>query len=198
MKKYLLILAALALPMLVSAQEKQWKSDLAHSRLGFSVQHLTISEIKGYFSDFETVVTYTKADYSDMKVKVTAKIASINTGIEMRDNHLRSADFFDAEKYPELTFVSTKVEQVSTDKAKMYGELTFHGVTKTVVLDVTYFGSVTNPMNNAETAGFKVTGSISRKDYNLGASFPESVISDKVNIEVNAEFSPIVDKDDMK
>lgn len=191
MKKYLLIAVVLALPILASAQENQWKSDPAHSRLGFAVNHLTISEIRGYFSDFETEVTYTKADYSDMKVKVTAKVASINTGVEMRDKHLVSADFFDAQQYPELTFVSTKVENEGADKGKIYGDLTFHGVTKAIVLDVTYFGSVTNPMSNAETAGFRVTGSLSRKDYNLGASFPESIIADKVDIEVDAEFSPV-------
>lgn len=191
MKKYLLIIAVLVLPLLASAQQIEWKSDPAHSRLGFSVKHLAISEIQGYFSDFTTVVTYTKADYSDMNVKVTAKVASVNTGIEMRDNHLKAADFFDAENYPEMTFVSTKVEKVSDDRGKLYGDLTFHGVTKSVVLDIIYFGTVKNPMNNNDTAGFKITGTISRKDFNLGMNFADNFISDAVNIIADAEFSPV-------
>ncbi len=191
MKKYLLIAVVIVLPLLVSAQVKTWKSDPAHSRLGFVVKHLAISEINGYFSDFETTVTYSKADYSDIHVKVVAKISSIHTGIEMRDTHLKSADFFDAEKYPEMVFVSTKAEKVNDKQGKLYGNLTFHGITKPVVLDVTYFGTVTNPMSKAETAGFKITGSVSRKDYDLGMSFADNFISDNVNIIVDTEFSPV-------
>lgn len=191
MKKNLLILLAAMLPIFASAQVTTWKSDPAHSRLGFTVKHLTISEISGYFSDFETVVTYFQDDFSDIKIKLTAKIASINTGIEMRDNHLKNADFFDAEKYPEMLFVSTKTEIGDANKGKLYGDLTFHGVTKPVVLDVEYFGTVTNPMSQAETAGFKITGTIDRKDFNLGMGFADNFISDKVNIVADAEFSPV-------
>lgn len=191
MKKYLFFVVVALLPSLLSAQVKTWKSDPAHSRLGFTVKHLTISEISGYFSEFESVVNFTQEDYSDIKVKVTAKVSSISTGIEMRDNHLKSADFFDVETYPEMTFVSTKAEKVDEKNGKLYGELTFHGVTKPIVLDIVYYGSVVNPMNQAETAGFKITGTISRKDYNLGMSFADNFISDDVNIVADAEFSPV-------
>lgn len=193
MKEKLIAFVLLLFPVVLSAQQVEWKSDPPHSRLGFSVKHLAVSEIQGYFSDFETSVTYAKADYSDMQVQVKAKVASINTGIEMRDNHLRAADFFDAEKYPEMTFVSTKVEKVSDESGKLYGNLTFHGVTKAVVLDVTHFGTVKNPMNGNDTAGFKITGSISRKDFDLGMNFADNFISDTVNIIVDAEFSPVKD-----
>lgn len=190
MKKYLLIFITMALPILLSAQVQTWKNDPAHSRMGFTIKHLAVSEVAGFFSDFETTVTYSKADYSDMNVQVTAKIASINTGIEMRDNHLKTADFFDAEKFPEMTFTSTKVEKIDDNNAKLFGNLTLHGVTKAVELHITYNGTVTNPMNNQEVAGFKVTGVINRKDFGMGMGFADNFVGDNVNIIVDAEFNP--------
>ena len=117
-------------------------------------------------------------------------MSSIDTDVEARDNHLRSADFFDAEKYPTLTFVSTSVKKVGPKKGVMYGKLTFHGITKNVKLNVVFFGMLTNPMNNKETAGFQVTGVVKRTDYNLGPKFPNAMISDDINIIANVEFSP--------
>lgn len=190
MKKYLLLLAVVIMPLMASAQVNTWKNDPAHSRMGFSVKHLGISEVSGYFADFETIVTHTKADYSDMNVKVVAKVASINTGIGMRDNHLKNADFFDAGKYPEILFVSTRVDKIDENNGKLYGNLTMHGVTKAVVLDIAYYGTVTNPMSNQQTAGFKVTGTVDRKEFGIGESFVDSFISDKVSIVVDAEFVP--------
>lgn len=192
MKKILfVIIAALALPLMASAQSTTWKNDPAHSRLGFEVKHMSISTVKGYFSDFSAEVTYAKKDYSDMIIKVTAKVASINTGVEMRDNHLRSADFFDAEKYPEMTFLSSRIERLDDHNAKLYGQLTLHGITKPVELYITHSGTVVNPMNKQETAGFRISGSIDRKEYNLGMSFADNFISDRIDIIADAEFSPI-------
>lgn len=190
MKKFF-ILSALVLSSLTGiAQTKTWTNDPAHSRLGFVVKHLTISEIDGRFADFSVNVTTSKPDYSDAQIEVTAKIASIDTDIEARDNHLRSADFFDAEKYPTLTFKSTLLEKTGGNKGKLHGDLTFHGVTKPIVLDVVYYGSVVNPMNNNETAGFQITGVVKRSDYNLGSSFPEAIVGNDIKIIANAEFSP--------
>lgn len=188
--KKLFLATVLVLGTLVANAQTTWTNDPAHSRLGFVVKHLTISEIDGRFTDFSVKVTTSKADYSDAQVELTAKVASINTDIEARDNHLRSADFFDAEKYPTLTFKSTAFKKVGKDKAKLYGKLTFHGITKDVVLDVHYFGSVVNSMNNADTAGFQIVGDIKRSDFNLGSQYPEAMISDKIRIVANAEFSP--------
>lgn len=190
MKKYLLALVAIVLPLFASAQVQTWKNDPAHSRMGFSIKHLAVSEVSGFFADFATIVTYSKADYSDMNIQVTAKVASINTGIEMRDNHLKTTDFFDAEKYPEMTFVSTKVEKVDDNNAKLYGNLTLHGVTKAVELKIAYNGTVTNPMNEQQVAGFKVTGVINRKDFGIGMGFADNFVGDNVNIVVDAEFNP--------
>ena len=189
--KKLFILSVIVLSSVAAmAQSKVWKNDPAHSRLGFVVKHLTISEISGRFADFSVDVTTTKADYSDAQISVTAKVASIDTDIEARDNHLRSADFFDAEKYPVLTFKSIYLKKTGKNEGKLYGNLSFHGITKAVTLDVTYFGTVVNPMSKAETTGFKIKGTIKRSDFNLGANFPEAVISDNIQIIADVEFSP--------
>lgn len=188
--KKLFFTTVFVLSVLAAHAQTTWTNDPAHSRLGFVVKHLTISEIDGRFTDFSVKVKTTKADYSDAQIEVTAKVASINTDIEARDNHLRSTDFFDAEKYPTLTFKSTSLKKTGKNKGKLYGNLTFHGITKSVALDVQYFGSVVNAMNNAQTAGFQITGEVKRSDFDLGSKYPEAMISDKIKIIANAEFSP--------
>lgn len=189
MKKLFLSLIMLAaLSVTISAQQS-WTNDPAHSRLGFIVKHMTISEVNGRFTDFTVKVKSAKADLSDLKVEVTAKIASINTDVEARDNHLKSADFFDAEKYPTLTFVSTSHKKITKNNFKLMGNLTMHGVTKFVTLNVLYFGEVVNPMNQKKIFGFKITGIVNRSDFGLGPKFPEAMISEKVKIVADAEFS---------
>lgn len=190
MKKYLLLSVFAMTSLLGFSQSKTWTNDPAHSRLGFVVKHLTISEIDGRFADFTVKVTTSKADYSDAQIELVAKTTSIDTDIDARDAHLRSADFFDVENYPELVFKSTSLTKVDANHGKLNGELTFHGVSKPVSLDVVYFGSVTNPMNNQETAGFKITGVIKRSDFNLGSNFPDAVVGDDIKIVANVEFSP--------
>lgn len=195
MKKILLSLLAIASIAFVSAQTT-WTNDPAHSRLGFKVKHLTISEINGYFSDFSVSVTTSKVNYSDAQVTLTAKIKSINTGVEMRDNHLKSPDFFDAEKFETLSFISTSFNLVpskskkSPAKAVLKGNITLHGVTKPIALDVTYYGSVVNPMSKKNTAGFHISGTLKRSDFGIGPKFPEAMVSDVVTIIADAEFSP--------
>jgi len=188
MKKIFLVLAITLLSAAVSAQQS-WSNDPAHSRLGFVVKHLTISEINGQFSDFSVKVTTTKADYSDMKVTVKAKTTSINTGIDMRDNHLRSADFFDVQQYPEMAFESTSTKKISANKFILNGNLTMRGITKPVKLTVVYFGNVVNPMNKKATFGFHITGTVKRSDFGIGTKFPESMVSDVIRIVADAEFS---------
>ncbi len=189
MKKYIM-LAAIMLSALAASAQTTWTNDPQHSRLGFIVKHLLISEIDGRFSDFSATVVTSKPDYSDAKITLTAKVASINTDVTPRDNHLRSADFFDAEKYPTLTFKSTKLVKLSAKKGYIYGNLTFHGITRPIRLSAVFFGKVINPMNKHTTAGFQVTGLVKRSDYNLGPKFPEAMISNEVRIVANVEFSP--------
>ena len=195
MKKSIALLFAAFSIMFASAQTT-WTNDPAHSRLGFKVKHITVSEINGYFSDFAVTVTTSKADYSDAKINLTAKIASVNTGVEARDNHLKTADFFDAEKYPTMTFTSTSFTRLASktkngpSKAILKGNLTMHGVTKPITLNVIYYGTVTNPMNQQTTAGFHIAGTLKRSDYGIGSKFPDAVVGDVITIIADAEFSP--------
>jgi polyisoprenoid-binding protein YceI len=188
MKKVIFSILVFSLSLVASAQQS-WSNDPMHSRLGFVVKHLTISEINGQFSNFSIKVITTKPDFTDMKVNVTAKIASISTGVEMRDNHLKTADFFDAEKYTELTFESTSTKKISDKKFTLTGNLTLHGVTKPVTLNVTYYGTVVNPMNKKSTSGFHITSSVKRSDFGVGPKFPEAMVSDLIQIVADAEFS---------
>lgn len=166
-----------------------WKSDPAHSQLTFTVTHLGISDVTGTFNDFTATIHSEKEDFSDAKFELTANVASIDTRVEARDNHLKSADFFDVEKYPTITFKSTALKPNGKNKYVVTGDLTMHGITKPVTLDLTYRGTVENPMNQKQTAGFQVLGEIKRSDFQIGGSFPEAVISDVVKIKADAEFT---------
>ena len=166
-----------------------WKSDKAHSRLGFSITHLGINEVNGNFKDFEVTITSSKPDFSDAVFAVTADVASVTTGIEMRDKHLASADFFNAEKNPKLTFKSTGIRPASKNKYKLTGDLNLNGITKPVTLDLWYRGTVENPMSKAPTSGFQVTGVIKRSDFNLGSGFTAPMLSDEVKIQADGEFA---------
>ena len=107
----------------------------------------------------------------------------------MRDNHLKSPDFFDAAKYAEITFKSTGIKSAGKNKYKLTGNLTLKDVTKPVTLDLVYNGIVENPMSKKPTAGFQVTGTIKRSDFNLGSGFPAPMISDEVTIKADGEFA---------
>ena len=130
-----------------------------------------------------------KEDFSDAVFELTADASSINTGIEMRDKHLQSPDFFDTEKYPRLSFTSTSIKPAGKDKYKLTGNLTLHGITKPVTLNLWYRGTIEHPMSKAPTSGFQVTGSIKRSDFNLGSGFPAPMLSDEVQIKADGEFS---------
>ncbi len=143
-----------------------WNSDLSHSRVDFSVSHLVIAEVTGRFTQFEVTLQQEKEDFSDSKLEATIKTASINTDSEGRDKHLRSDDFLNAEKFPDITFKSTSFVKTGKDTYKVTGDLTIRDVTKTVVLDTKYNGSVTDPRGNVKSA-FKATTSVNRFDYGV-------------------------------
>jgi len=191
MKKYLVLTAIILMCSLSgNAQTKVWANDPSHSRLGFTIKHLTISEVDGDFTDCSVRVTTTMNDYSDAKVELMAKIGSINTESVSRDNHLLGADFFDEAKYPLLVFKSTSLKNINAKNGLLSGNLTMHGITMPVTLNVEYFGSVINPMSKKVTAGFKITGTVKRSDYSIGVKYPEAILGDEVNIVANLEFSP--------
>lgn len=188
MKKLSVILSAFLLLTAFTTLKGTWNNDKAHSQLGFKVEHLGISEISGSFNDFDVVLSSTKEDFSDASVELEARVASIDTRVEARDNHLRSPDFFNAEKFPTLHFKSTSLEKTGKNNYKLKGNLTLAGITRPVTMDLVYKGSVENPMNQKQTAGFSVHGVIKRSDFNLGSGFPPPMISDEVRIEAHGEF----------
>lgn len=165
-----------------------WNNDDAHSQVSFTVKHLGIADVTGTFNDFDVKINSAKPDFSDAVVELTAKVASIDTRVEARDNHLKSADFFDAEKHPTVYFKSSSIKASGKNTYKLTGDLTLHGVTRPITVDLEYRGSVENAMNKKQTAGFQVTGVIKRSDFNLGNGFPASMISDEVRIEADGEF----------
>ena len=187
MKKATLLLAAAMLSASTYAQT--WNLDKSHAKLGFSITHLMVNDVDGSFKDFDASVQSAKPDFSDATFMLTAQTASINTENEKRDGHLRSADFFDAEKNPTVTFKSRKLKSTGKNSYKVLGDLTMHGITKPVTLDVSFRGPAMHPMLKKQFAGFKATGKIKRSDFNLGtASFGESMLSDEVVITANGEF----------
>jgi polyisoprenoid-binding protein YceI len=166
-----------------------WKSDKAHSQLAFTVKHLGIADVTGTFNDFDVTVHAAKEDFSDAVFELKAKAGSIDTRVEARDNHLKSADFFDAASYPEITFKSTGIKKNGKNKYKLTGNLTMHGVTKTVTMDLVYNGTVENAMSKKQTAGFQLTGTILRSDFQIGQNFPAPMISNEVEIKADGEFT---------
>lgn len=189
MKKVTLILAAFIALTAFTAATVTWENDDPHSQLGFTVTHLGISSVSGTFNDFDAKINTSKPDFSDASFELTAKSASIDTRVEARNNHLKSADFFDVAKYPELTFKSTSLKKTGNNQYKLTGNLTLHGITKTVTMDLKYRGLVVNPMSKANTAGFHLEGAIKRSDFALGNSFPPPMISDEVRIYADGEFT---------
>ena len=188
MKKVAIVLSAFLVLTAFTKVVTNWQNDDFHSQLGFTVTHLGISDISGTFNDIDVNVTSSKPDFSDAQFKLTAKTASIDTRVEPRNNHLKSADFFDVEKFPTMTFESTGLKPAGKNQYKLSGNLTLHGVTKPVTLDLFYKGTVENAMSKKATAGFQITGSIKRSDFSSGEKFPAPMMSDEVRIKADGEF----------
>lgn len=183
MKKYFLTLLVALISLGSFAQE--WVLDKAHANVSFSIVHLKISEVDGKFETFDAKITAAKEDFTDAVFEFTGDIASINTGNKYRDNDLRSDNYFDAEKYPTMTFKSTSVTKVSGTKYKINGNLTMHGVTKPVSLDAVIRGPI--EVRGSKKVGVKADGVINRIDFGVGKSGP--VLDDEVVIKVSGEFN---------
>ena len=188
MKKLIFIAAAaVALVAFKPVENATWTLDKNHAKLGFTITHLMVSDVEGWFKTFDATITTSKEDFSDAVVEMTADVNSINTDQEKRDAHLKSDDFFDAEKFPKLTFKSKSFKKVKDNTYKVTGDLTMHGVTKTVEFDaIAKIG--TNPMSKKAVAGFKLSGTIKRSDFAIGASMGAAMLSDEVVLVANAEF----------
>lgn len=168
----------------------EYNIDTSHSHIEFSVKHMMVSTAKGRFTKFEGAAEIDEATPANSKVNVTIDTASINTGDEKRDGHLRSADFFDAEKYPTITFNSTKVEALGNETYRVTGDFTMHGVTKPLTFDITREG-VTKNMQGKQVQGFSAALTISRKDFglewNVALESGGWLVSDQVKIALEIE-----------
>lgn len=144
----------------------KWNLDPTHSELGFKIKHLMITNVSGVFKNFSVVAETPGDDFTKANIRVTAEMASISTNNEQRDAHLRNADFFETDKYPELIFQSTSIEKNGDDELTVYGDLTMKGITREVKLDVEY-GHVANDPWGGERAGFAITAKIRRSDWGI-------------------------------
>lgn len=187
----LMIVAGLAAQVPSQAQTT-WMIDNSHSQVMFTVSHLVISEVTGSFKGFTGSITAAKPDFTDANIEFNVDVNTVNTDNEMRDNHLKGDDFFNAGKYPKMTFKGTGLKKVSGNKYTLSGQLTIRDVTKPVTLDVTYFGTTNDPWGNTK-AGFKIKGKINRFDYNLKwntlTEAGGAVVGEEVEIVCNLELA---------
>ena len=144
----------------------QWNFDKAHTNIDFVVRHMMVTNVRGSFGEFDGTINFDPANPENASVEATIQTASINTGVADRDNHLRSADFFDAANYPTITFKSTGVKAVDDNNVKLTGDLTIHGIAHPVTLDVEYLGQGNSPFGDVR-AGFEATTKINREDFGL-------------------------------
>lgn len=150
----------------VSAQEATWVADKAHSQVLFTVSHMVIAEVTGRFREFDITLTQKNDDFSGSGLSATINAASVNTDNESRDGELRSDSFFNAEEFPTISFQATSFEKVDTDRYNITGDLTIKDVTKPVVLDAKYKGSIKGPRGKMRAA-FKASTTINRFDYGV-------------------------------
>jgi len=143
-----------------------YKIDAAHSDITFKVKHLMITNVTGNFTKFDATMESEAADFSDAKISFEADTDSISTNNEQRDGHLKSDDFFAADKFPKLGFVSTSFKKTSDSEYVLTGDLTIRGVSKPVQLAVEYGGTMTDPYGQVKS-GFEIDGKINRKDFGL-------------------------------
>lgn len=168
--------------------QNTWTLDKGHSKIGFTVTHHMISEVDGYFKDYEGKMTATKEDYSDAVFELTVQTASLNTNLEMRDGHLKSPDIFDVEKFPTMTFKSTAFNQIAGNRYKMTGDLTIKGTTLPITLDVTMVGPGKNDRAKRFEMGVKALGKLSRLAFGVGKNLGTTSVSDEVELRILGEF----------
>ncbi len=168
-----------------------WNLDTAHSEIEFKVRHMMISTVKGQFGSFQINLNSDSEDISQSTVEVSIDASSVDTKSEQRDQHLKSADFFNVEDYPNISFRSTSVEKKSSDEYRVTGDLTIKDVTKSVTFDAELGGVAKDPWGNAKV-GFTVTGKINRNDFGLtwNAALETGgvMVSDEVKFSADIQF----------
>jgi len=197
MYKTSIIVLAVVLALAFSVQAQDWNFDKAHSSIGFGVKHMLIANVTGNFNDYDGKVMFDGQNLETGMVELTINVLSINTNNSKRDDHLRSSDFFDMEKFPTITFKSTKIIKGEGNNFKLTGDLTMKGITKPVTLDCILNGVITDPWGTTR-AGFGGTATIKRHDFNIAwdnklqdGSF---VVSDDVTINFQIELTKAENK----
>lgn len=146
--------------------QTNWSIDPTHSEIGFKVKHMMFTNVSGKFTAFEATITNEDDAFETSKINFTANVDSIDTNNSDRDNHLKSADFFDAEKFPSLNFTATEIKKINSNEFEIHGDLTIKEVSKNISLKAEYSGLMKDPWGNTK-AGLSITGAINRKEFGL-------------------------------
>lgn len=179
-------MVAVSMMASLTTYAQQWVKDPMHSRLGFVVSRNAMLDVTGVFKEFEITMKSDKADFSDAQVNVEVQTGSVDTYVEMRDNHLKNADFLDVAKFPTMTFKSTGIKKIDANTYQLSGDLTLHGVTKKQDFILKHLGSTRDERSKKDIAGFKVTGSFKRSDFGVGAKVPAPMVGDVIEVVVDA------------
>ena len=198
MKKLVLFVCSVLLTA-VPAAAQTWQIDPAHSRAQFTVRHFGISNVRGDFSGISGSAEYDGKDVTKAKIKATIDVNSITTRVAQRDNHLKTPDFFDAAKFPTMTFESTAITAAGAGKYKMTGNLTMHGVTKPVTFDLDAPSAIiTDPQGGGRRVGTAATTTINRKDFGIAydSKLPDgtSAVGDMILVQLDVELLQAVKK----
>ncbi|MCY7409474.1 MAG: YceI family protein [Chitinophagales bacterium] len=190
MKKMIATISFILLAFSLFAQTK-WVADTSQTNIRFTATHLGVSEVDGHFTTYDGAMVSTKPDFTDAQIYFLVSVNSINTNNGLRDNHLKSPDFFDAQKYPQIKFKSTSFKKISDKQYSLEGDLTIRDVTKHVTFDVTYGGTV-NDAEGKTKAGFTATTTINRFDYKLNwnkITEAIAVVNSDVAVTISLEFT---------
>lgn len=191
MRQFTLLTAILALaaPLALAqtSTTSTWTSDAAHSEVDFAIQHMTISTVRGRIGSVNATIQLNSADISKSSVTATIGVSTIDTGVSGRDADLKSPNFFGVDKFPTATFTSTSVGQTAGGLT-VKGNLTLHGVTQPVVLDVEGpTGPITSPMDHKLHAGFTATATVDRTAFGIGTAYPAALVGDNVKLTIDLE-----------
>jgi polyisoprenoid-binding protein YceI len=179
-KSTVLLVTAIILAV-TSFGQTIWTTDKNHSQLHFSAFHFGIAHIEGIFGEFTVTMTSEKEGFSDAQIEMVARVTSINTQMEMRDNDLKSKSWFDAEQFPVITVKSTSFKKVTEEEYQLAGNITLHGVTMPIVFNVVFNGWAIT-MTKKKTAGFTITGKLKRSDFNLGGAPIETGVGNEIDV----------------
>jgi|SRR5579872_2684365 len=186
MRKIILLAVILTVGTSLFAQNK-WIADKAHAKIGFTGTHMTISEVDGSFKKFDASFSSSKPDFTDAVFEVTVDVNSIGTDNEMRDSYLKGDRYFDVAKYPELSFKSKSISKVGDNIYKLTGNLTAHGVTKSVTFNMVVTGVGKDSKTQKSIVGLKITGTINRNDFGVG-HVPAAMVGEDIEIRAVGEF----------